>query len=145
MPRPKKANRGDGRYELKRVIGRDGDGNTLRKSFYGKNEAEALRAYQKFLEDREKEQQERRFTPFEKWVDTWLYTYKEPDVKPTTFLTTYERPCERYIKPYFSGKFLQDISQADIKAFLNSLATEYSQSFLDKIVICLRGIFDQLP
>lgn len=142
MPRPKKSNRGDGRYELKRVIGRDGDGNTLRKSFYGKSEAEALRAYQKFLEDREKEQQERRFTPFDKWADTWLYTYKEPDVKPTTFLTTYERPCERYIKPYFSGKFLQEISQADIKAFLNSLAAEYSQSFLDKIVICLRGIFE---
>ena len=44
MPRPKKSNRGDGRYEIKRVIGRDADGNTLRKSFYGQNEAEALRA-----------------------------------------------------------------------------------------------------
>ena len=142
MPRPKKSNRGDGRYEIKRVIGRDSDGKVLRKSFYGQNEAEALRAYQKFLEDREKEQQERRFTPFDKWVDTWLYTYKEPDVKPTSFLTTYKRPCERYIKPHFDGKFLQEISQADIKAFLNSLSTACSQSLLDKIVICLRGIFE---
>ena len=142
MPRPKKSNRTDGRYEIKRVIGRDVDGKPLRKSFYGTNEAEALKAYQAFLDDRERERRDKIFTSFDKWVDTWLYTYKEPDVKPTSFLTTYKRPCERYIKPYFGGRYLQEITQADIKAFLNTLAATCSQSLLDKIVICLRGIFE---
>jgi len=142
MPRPRKPNRTDGRFEIKRTVGKDADGKSIRKSFYGSNEAEALREYQAFLEDRRREQQERACTPFPKWVEKWLYTYKEPDVKPNTFLTTYKRPCERYILPYFKGAILQEIRQADIKAFLNPLAGSLSQSYLDKIILCLRGIFE---
>lgn len=142
MPRPKKANRGDGRFEIKRTIGHDESGKAIRKSFYGANAAEAQREYHRYLDERKKEQAEKIRTPFSSWVDTWLYTYKEPDVKPTTFLTTYKRPCERYIKPHFEGKFLQEISQADIKAFLNTLTATLSQSMLDKLIICLRGIFE---
>ena len=142
MPRPKKPNRADGRFEIKRTVGRDSDGKPIRKSFYGQNEAEALRDYQRYLENREHERQERICTPFPKWVEKWLYTYKEPDVKPNTFLTTYKRPCERYIIPYFKSAALQEIRQADIKAFLNPLANTLSQSYLDKIILCLRGIFE---
>ena len=142
MPRPKKANRSDGRYEIKRTIGKDADGRAIRKSFYGQNEAEALKEYQAFLDDRERERREKICTPFPKWVDKWLYTYKEPDVKPSSFLTTYKRPCENYILPHFRDAILQDIRQADIKAFLNSLAKSLSQSYLDKIIICLRSIFE---
>ena len=142
MPRPRKSNRADGRFELKRTVGHDENGKAIRKSFYGGSEAEAQREYQHYLEQREKEKQEKRCTPFCSWVDTWLYTYKEPDVKPTTFLTTYRRPCERYIKPYFAEKNLQEIYQADVKAFLNTLTATCSQSLIDKIVICLRGIFE---
>ena len=142
MPRPKKSNRGDGRFELKRTVGHDENGRAIRRSFYGANEAEAQREYHLYLEMKEKEKHEKAHTPFEAWVDTWLYTYKEPDVKPTTFLTTYKRPCERYIKPYFKSKTLQEICQADIKAFLNTLTATCSQSLLDKIIICLRGIFE---
>ena len=142
MPRPRKPNRADGRFEIKRSIGKDADGKAIRKSFYGNNEAEALREYQAFLDDQERQRQERICTSFPKWVDKWLYTYKEPDVKPSSFLTTYKRPCERYIIPYFKDAILQEIKQADVKAFLNSLAGSLSQSYLDKIVICLRSIFE---
>ena len=48
MPRPKKTNRGDGRYELKKTIGYDADGKPIRKSFYGKNKDELLSAYNYF-------------------------------------------------------------------------------------------------
>jgi len=142
MPRPRKSNRADGRFELKRTVGHDENGKAIRKSFYGGSEAEAQREYHRYLEMQEKRREEKIRTPFSSWVDTWLYTYKEPDVKPTTFLTTYKRPCERYIKPHFEGRFLQEISQADVKAFLNTLTATCSQSTLDKIVICLRGIFE---
>lgn len=141
MARPKKSNRSDGRYEIKRPVAVGTDGKTTRKSFYGKNKDEALEAYRAFLDEEERRKRERVRTPFPKWVDEWLYTYKEPDVKPTTFLTTYERPCRNYIIPYFKDVYLQDITPLMIKSFINSIS-DRSQSLLDKIVICLRGIFD---
>ena len=78
---------------------------------------------------------------FSVWVDKWLVTYKKPDVKESTFITTYERPCRRYIIPYFDGKTINQISQIDIKHFTNTLKP-LSQSLIDKIIICLRGIFE---
>ena len=141
MPRPKKSNRSDGRYEIRRVIARDANNNPISKSFYGKNKDEALKKYADYMEDAERREKEKERMDFSSWVEKWLYVYKEPDVKPTTFVTTYERPCKNYILPYFKDRVLQEITQLEIKAFLNTL-TEKSQSLIDKIVICLRGIFE---
>lgn len=141
MARPKKSNRNDGRYELQRTVGYDAEGNRIIKSFYGKNKDDALSKYQAYILDIEKKNEEKKRMPFTSWVESWLYTYKEPDVKPTTFSTTYERPCVNYIIPHFKDKFLQEITQLDIKAFLNTI-TDKSQSLIDKIIICLRGIFE---
>lgn len=141
MPRPKKQNRSDGRYEIRRVIGYDADGNRIQKSFYGANKDEALRKFHDYMADIEKHEAEKKRMDFASWVDKWLYTYKEPDVKPTTFNSTYKRPCNNYIIPHFKGRILQDITQIEIKQFLNGL-THRSQSTLDKIVICLNGIFE---
>ena len=141
MPRPKKSNRSDGRYEIKRVVSRDMDGNPTRKSFYGSDKAEAEKAYQAYMSEEATKEREKKHTPFEKWVDKWLYTYKEPDVKATTFRSTYERPCLLHIVPHFKDCYLQDITQADVKAFLNAKSSN-SESLLEKLVICLRGIFE---
>ena len=62
MPRARKTNRADGRFEIKRTVGKDADGKAIRKSFYGKNEAEALREYQAYLDDRERKRQASRRT-----------------------------------------------------------------------------------
>lgn len=141
MARPKKSNRSDGRFEIQRKIGEDANGKRVVKSFYGANKDEALAAYHAFLNQEEKKREERARMLFKKWVEEWLYTYKEPDVKPTTFLTTYERPCRNYILPYFKDTYIQDITPLMIKAFINSIS-DRSQSLLDKVVICLRGIFE---
>ena len=45
MPRPKKQNRKDNRYQIIRVIGHLPDGTAIKKSFYGKNKDEALLKY----------------------------------------------------------------------------------------------------
>ena len=137
----KKQKRKDGRYQLVRVIGYDIDGNSIKKSFYGKNKDDALEKYHKFKLNIEKEEKFKRQTPIEAWIEKWLYVYKKQDVKETTFNSTYKRPCENYIIPHFKGKFIQNITQADIKEFLNTL-TDKSQSFLEKIIINLRGIFE---
>jgi integrase len=141
MPRPKKSNRSDGRYEIKRTIAVDANGNSIRRSFYGNDKAEAEKAYHDFVAEREAAEKKKKNMPFAEWVDKWLYTYKEPDVKATTFLTTYERPCRRYILPHFKDTFLQDITQAHVKSFVNTIS-DLSQSMLDKILICLHGIFE---
>lgn len=141
MPRPKKSNRSDGRYEIKRTIAVDANGNSIRKSFYGNDKAEAEKAYHDFVAEREAKEHKRKNMPFAEWVDKWLHTYKEPDVKATTFATTYERPCKLHIIPFFKDAFIQDITQAHVKGFLNAKAS-LSQSMLDKILICLRGIFE---
>ena len=141
MPRPKKSNRADGRYEIKRVIGHDAAGKPVKKSFYGATKDAALEAYRLYTLERKKHEEAKKCMDFASWVNEWLYTYKEPDVKPTTFLTTYKRPCNNVILPFFKGRILQDITNAEIKRFTNSI-THLSQSTIDKTIICLRGIFE---
>ena len=141
MPRPRKPKRSDGRYQLARVVGYDLDEKPIRKYFYGQNREEAFHKYEEYLREAEKKKAEKKQLLFSAWVNRWLETYKQPDVKPTTFLTTYERPCRNYILPYFEGVFIQDITQIHVKLFLNSI-TYLSQSLIDKIVLCLKGIFD---
>ena len=141
MPRPKKTNRSDGRFELKRTIAYNTDGSPVRKSFYGNNKEEALRAYENYRRAEEEKEKAKKSTLFSAWVEQWLEVYKSPDVKPTTFLSTYYRPCKNYIIPYFQEAILQNITPIDLKGFLNTV-THLSQSYIDKIVICLRGIFD---
>ena len=141
MPRPKKSNRSDGRYEVKRTIGYTIDGDPIRKSFYGRNKLEAENAYQEYLADEQRREDAKKRTDFASWVNEWLYTYKEPDVKPTSFSTTYKRPCENQILPFFKDRLVQDITNADIKRFMNGIR-HFSQSTIDKVILCLRGIFE---
>lgn len=133
--------RKDGRVSIKRVIGHDYLGNAQYKWFYGKTKREALQKYHDFLIEKEEKDKERKNMPFEKWVDTWLYTYKEPDVRPTTFGSTYLRPTTHHILPHFEGKILQSITPAEIKTFGNKIK-HLSQSMIDKIMLCLYGIFE---
>lgn len=141
MPRPKKTNRSDGRYELKKTIGFTADGKRLSKSFYGTNKAEAEKKYRDYLDEIEEKKQAKKHTSFTSWVYVWLEEYKRPNVRDNTYHSTYRRPCENYIIPYFKDAILQDITQLDILRFVNSLSN-MSQSLINKTVLCLRGIFE---
>ena len=141
MPRPKKSNRNDGRFEIQRVIGYDISGKAIRKSFYGANKDEALKKFEDYRRGITEPTYKTQSILFSEWVEKWLEVYKKPDVKATTFITSYERPCKNYIVPYFKDKDIKAINQIDIKEFLNTL-TNLSQSLIDKIIICLRGIFE---
>lgn len=141
MPRPKKSNRSDGRFEIQRVIGYELDGKAIKKSFYGKSKDEALSKFEDYKRNVQKAEEEKKYILFSIWVEQWLENYKKPDVKPSTFDSTYERPCKIHIIPYFKDSILQDITQLDIKKFLNTYSNQ-SQSLIDKILLCLRGIFE---
>lgn len=109
MPRQKKTNRSDGRYQIVRVVGHAPDGTPKKKSFYGATKADALAKYQEYRLELTRKAEERLHTPFAKWAEEWLETYKRPDVKPSTFNTTYDRPCRNYIIPYFGEMLLPHI------------------------------------
>ena len=149
MPRPKKEapNRKDGLYEVKITVGKRMDGTLIRKSFYSaiskadaRAQAEAYR-----VEQRAAEITGTVFAPtgsgFTTWGRIWLKTYKQPNVDPNTYRWTYENTCEKHIFPYFAEADLRTIQPADIQAFL-STKRNLSESMLDKIHMCLIGIFD---
>ena len=60
MPRPRKSNRNDGRYEIQRVIGYDINGKALRKSFYGKSKDDALSKYEDYKRRINKSEEEKK-------------------------------------------------------------------------------------
>lgn len=140
MPR-RKSNRSDGRFEIKRTVGHRFDGKAIRKSFYGKNEAEALLAYQRYLAGEKQKKEKREKITLREWMEEWLEVYKRPDVKGNTFITSYLNPCKRYIFPHFENYGVAEITQMQVKAFLN-FHTHLSQSTLDKILGCLRDAFE---
>lgn len=149
MPRPKKEapNRKDGLYEVKITVGKRMDGTLIRKSFYStiskadaRAQAEAYR-----VEQRAAEITGTVFAPtgtgFTTWGRVWLKTYKQPNVDTNTYRWTYESTCEKHIFPYFREADLRTIQPADIQTFF-SAKRNLSESMLDKIHMCLIGIFD---
>ena len=83
---------------------------------------------------------ERERVLFSVWAAQWLLL-KEQKVRATTFETTYRRPVENHIIPAFRGRYLHDIRPLDIDAFLLK-KQNLAQSTLQKMMICLRSIFD---
>ena len=141
MPRAKKGKRKDGRVQIKRVIGHDYDGNPNNKWFSGKDKKEAEQKYFEYQLEIEKKQEHKKQMPFEEWAETWLYDYKQNEVRASTFDSTYYRPVTKHILPYFKGKTINEITQADIKRYLNTMTT-FSQSLVDKVLFCLKAIFE---
>lgn len=141
MPRAKKGHRKDGRVQIKRVIGHDYDGNPINKWFSGKDKKEAEQKYIEYKLELERKQEHKKHMPFTEWAETWLYDYKQNEVRPSTFDSTYYRPITKHILPYFKGTVINDLTQADIKRYSNTILN-YSQSLIDKIMLCLNGIFE---
>lgn len=141
MARIKKSNRADGRYQIKRVVGKDYEGKAIYKYFYGKSKQEAENKYTLYLLDIKQKEKERQSMPFDKWAMEWLYTYKEPDVKGNTFNSTYKRPVTQHLIPHFKNTPIQQITQADIKSYFNT-RKEMSLSSLQKDMLCLKGMFE---
>ena len=147
---PKKSTRSDGRYEIKRTIPAEYslDGKSFRKSFYSTiSEQDCINQYSAYLLELGRlsatgVQLPSEATNFEKWATTWLTTYKQGKVKPNTYKETYERTVNNYLVPHFGNIALDKIKPIDIQTFMNERAKTFSDSTLNKIRICLNGMFD---
>ena len=150
MARPKKQiakQRKDGNFEAKVTVGKDINGKPIRKSFYSsvsvedaKKKGEEYRI-QREIETRTGSLVADEDMTFGKWAIKWLETYKKPNVSLGTYVNTYETPLYKYILPRFGNAPLTSIRNADIQAFINS-KSELSESYLHKLIIALKQIFD---
>ena len=152
MPRPKKAtpNRANGTYEYKATIGKTFDGKTIRKSFYSpislddaKRKAEEYKVKRAVIDTVGVTEETASDISFSDWANKWLTVYKKPYVTANTYHLTYENFVVKHIIPYFGNAKLKNIRSIDIQQFFDKKHTELSQSSLNKIHICLFGIFDK--
>lgn len=151
MPRPKKEKptRADGIYEVKVTIGHSLDGKLIRKSFYSSVSKDDARA--KAEEYKIKQEVTARTgiidpsenVTFEKWARKWLEVYKKPYVSNNSYIATYKICVEKHLMPYFGKAYLRNIKSIDIQNFFDEKCTKLSQSILNKLHLCLFGIFDK--
>ena len=146
-PRKEKPNRAGGLYEIKITIGRTLDGKYIRKSFYSpiskedaRQQAEEWKIAKAVAEQTGGAFVERE-TRFAKWAAQWLVIYKKPKVSANTYRLTYQNTVEKHLVPYFGDALLTDIRPADIERFYGT-KSGVSQSMLDKMSLCLNGIFE---
>lgn len=150
MARPKKPqpNRSDGRYEIKITVGKNADGKLVRKSFYSdkskedaKRQAEEWQINKRVYEITGVAEEPDTSIWFVDWANKWLEVYKKPYVSENTYLLTYKTNVDKHIIPFFKKYRLNDIKNSDVQA-LFATKTKLSESTLDKIKLCLVGIFE---
>ena len=145
-PKKEKPNRQDGRYEIKRTVGKNLDGTFIRKSFYSTvSLADCEKQYQEYLIEREVANQTgvgfiRKDVTFTEWAEKWLKTYKKSDVDSQTYAHTYLNAVNNHLNPYFGKAKLSDIKPIDIKAFY-ATKQNMGKSAISKMRMCLNSIF----
>lgn len=147
MPRPKKEkpNHGD-LYEIKINFSNKGEPPD-RRSFYSsisKEDARAkgMQAKAEYLAKRMAGLPDvKKGCPFDVWARKWLEVYKKPNTTAAGFAYTYQNSVEKHLIPYFGSTLLTNIRHVDIQSFFDQ-KKELSQSMLDKIHLCLNGIFE---
>ena len=151
MPRTKKTPaRKDGRYEYKSNVGTNMyTGKPIRKSFYSsvsladaKRKAEEFRLNQAMSTASGSNDNVLSNVSFAVWATKWLNVYKKPNVSENTFRLTYQNCVEKHLIPYFGEYKLGKIKQIDIQNFYAEKSLICSESLMDKLKLCLYGIFE---
>lgn len=143
--KPRKSNgsgsfkkRADGSWEYQVCYDRDMNGKVIRKSFYGKTQAECR--------DKQKAYEIKNTIPIEKvltvaeWSRRWLELYKK-DKCSVNMYEQYEHIVEKYIIPNIGYFKLATVKPAHIVEMMNKY-TNKSDSFIKKIMLSLRSIFE---
>lgn len=131
--------RKDGTVQYRVYLGIGADGKPMRPSFYGKDEKEALKAYNSWIKTSGKLPIERVQTVGE-WADKWLELYKKDKVGYKTY-KNYKLYVEKHIKPHIGTLKLESVRPAHI-AQLYQKESVLSASALRHISISLNGIFE---
>lgn len=142
MPKRKK------RYEYKASLGKNIDGETLRKSFYStKSLADAKKKAEEYKLQYEMEMcftgnSCAKAVKFSAWARSCLEMYKKPYVKANTYSGTYLAPVEKHLIPYFGNMNINDIRPIHIQKYINEAAKKYAPETIKKDCNVLNLIFD---
>lgn len=126
------------RYEHKITLGKDINGNLLRKSFYStKSKADAKKKAEKFKANYELEllcggEEIRPKVLFADWALKCLELYKKPFVKANTYSGTYLSPVKLHLIPYFGKMAVDAIMPAKVQQYINEAAKKYSPETVKK-------------
>lgn len=126
------------RYEHKITLGKDINGNLLRKSFYSiKSKADAKRKAEKFKAQYELNllcggEPIRPRVLFQDWAPKCLELYKKPYVKGSTYNGTYLTPVQKHLIPYFGRMAVDEIKPIQIQEYVNQQAKKYAPETVKK-------------
>lgn len=132
-----KSNRSDGRFEIKRTITLP-NGEKKRKPFYGAGEREAIKNYEDYLKNQNKEEVKRTIYYFADAADGWLET------KEGTEKATYKeyKGKVKALKKHWPDDLIDEIKNADIVKYLNTISKGLAESTVKKFILVLNGIFE---
>ena len=132
--------RADGRWEAQYISGLRPDGKPIRRSIYGKTQADVAK---RLLEVRGQIANGQSIEPVHMtvsdWLDIWFKEYVVLSKKPST-AAGYEDSIRMYIKPYVGGYKLQKLRPDEVQAGFNKLARQhYSPATIIKARTILRA------
>lgn len=116
--------RPDGTWEGRLTVGSDpGTGRPVRKSIYGKTQAEVrkkMTATQRAIDNGTYQAPDK--TTVSEWLDTWMETFCAAKVKPLTY-SSYEVAIKKHIKPSIGALRLQAVRGIHVQRLYNSMTT----------------------
>lgn len=135
------------RYEYKITLGKDINGELIRRSFYStKSKSDAKKKAEDFKLKYEMEmclcgESTIRAVKFSDWAHSCLTMYKKPYVKANTYYGTYLEPLEKHLIPYFGHMDLDSIRPVHVQNYINRAAEKYAPETLKKDYNILNLIF----
>ena len=124
-------------------LGYDKSGKRIRKTFYGKTEAECRQKHKDFIKDGEpicKLSKPTKEHTLATWLDIWLSECNKNVTKGT--LEDYTNLINHIKKHELSSLNLKDIQKLDVINYFNDKA-DYSQSFHKRSLYILRAAFEE--
>lgn len=126
------------RFEHKITLGKDVNGNLIRKSFYStKSKTDAKRKAERYKAKYELEllcggESIRPRVLFQDWAPKCLELYKKPYVKGSTYNGTYLTPVQKHLIPYFGKMAIDEIKPIQIQEYVNRQAQKYAPETVKK-------------
>jgi integrase len=115
------------------TVGRNEDGSVKRQTVYGKTKQEVVEKTTKILNELQTGTYiEATKLTLGQWLDTWLWDYKKPSVRPNTF-SSYEQNVRIHIKPEIGDVLLKELKPVTIQKFYNSKHKDGDTEAKDKI------------
>lgn len=115
--------RTDGTWEGRLTVGVDpGTGKPVRKSVYGKTQAEVrkkMTATQRAIDNGTYQATDK--TTVSEWLNTWMETFCKAKLKPLTY-SSYEVAIRRHIKPAIGALRLQAVRGVHVQKMYNSMS-----------------------